>query len=158
MASLNTKSQTKLGHESLHLPKLRTYINLVYPGENKAYIHKPLTFIQRKSLAKLRLGVLALRIETGRYEYPKLPEEQRSCLICGQDTVENEIHFLIYCPVYNEKRTELYNSVDRLDFPTMTDIRKVQYLTSDENIVKRTAQYIVDSWNIRSKIKNRLNR
>ena len=42
--------------------------------------------------------------------------------------------------------------------PTMTDIRKVQYLTSDENIVKRTAQYIVDSWNIRSKIKNRLNR
>ena len=99
---------------------------------------------------------MALRIETGRYENPKLPEEQRVCLICGQNTVENEIHFLIYCPVYEEKRTELFNSIERLDFPNMTDTQKIQYLTSDEHMVKKTAQFIVDSWNIRSKIKNRL--
>ena len=129
---------------------------MVSPGESKAYIQKPLTFFQRKSLGKLKLGVLALRIETGRYENPKLPEEQRVCLICGQNTVENEIHFLIYCPVYDENRTELFNSIERLDFPNMTDTQKIHYLTSDECMVKKTAQFIVDSWNIRSKIKNRL--
>ena len=93
MTSLTKKSQTKLAHDSIHMPKLRTYVNLSITGQDKAYIYKPLSFIQRKSLAKFRLGVLPLRIETGRYEYPKLAENQRLCQICGQNVIENEMHF-----------------------------------------------------------------
>ena len=138
-----------------HMSKLRTYNNISTLGENKAYIFKPLSFIQRKSLAKFRLGVSPLRIETGRYEHPKLPEDQRLCQICRQNNIENEIHFLLYCPVYVGMRTELLNYVDSLDFLHMSDIQKVHYLTSDHNIVKKTAQYIVSAWNKRSKIKNK---
>ena len=59
------------------MSKLRTYNRVAIFNAAKCYLTKPLSFIQSKFLAKLRLGVLGLRIETGRYERPRrLPEER----------------------------------------------------------------------------------
>ena len=61
-------------------------------------------------LARIRSGTNNLRIETGRYERPKIEEKFRTCKICMRET-ENEEHFLRYCPAYKDIREEFMNEV-----------------------------------------------
>ena len=62
---------------------------------------------QRQLVSMLRMGVLPLRIETGRYEACKVvgskgvPVEFRVCKCCSLCKVEDEIHFLFECPLYS---------------------------------------------------------
>ena len=81
--SLLEKDQTKWEADSRKKPKLRTFVAFKDFKKETSYLFKPLSFIQRKSLAKVRLGVLTLRIETGRFCRPILPAEERLCLICN---------------------------------------------------------------------------
>ena len=63
-------------------------------------------------LSKFRMGVCPLRIETGRYEVVSrekkglLPED-RKCLCCSLDKVEDEYHFLLQCTAYEARRQRL---------------------------------------------------
>ena len=60
-------------------PKLRTFITFKkFTEKPTSYVTKPLSFIQRKFMAKLRLGSLQLRIETDRFNKPKLEVEKGS--------------------------------------------------------------------------------
>ena len=54
------KDQQKLKNSCV-MPKLRTYNLIAEFSSPKAYLLKPLSFLQRKSVAKLRLGVLPIR-------------------------------------------------------------------------------------------------
>ena len=56
----------------------------------------------------LRCGNLPLHIETGRFARPKLPVEQRTCFHCI-DSVEDELHFLIDCPFYDDTRRKMFH-------------------------------------------------
>ena len=90
--------QNMLKQECIEKSKLRTFILFKDFDEPAAYVRKPLTFQQRRILAKLRLGCLPLRIETGRYTRPKLSEEERTCLVCKNNNLvdisgENEMWF-----------------------------------------------------------------
>ena len=53
----------------------------------------------RISMTKLRLGVHTLRIQTGKYENKgaSIPVEERLCLVCKRNCIEDEKHFLIDC-------------------------------------------------------------
>ena len=118
----------------------------------KSYIYKPLSFIQRKKLARFRLGILPIRIETGRYERPKIPAAERICQICNSNVVEDETHFLLFCPRFNALRETLFSVVEDPDFENMENQEKMNLLTNDSNLVKNTAQYIIDAYDIRSKL------
>ena len=67
----------------------------------------------RKILTKFRIGVLSLRVEPGRYEFggveneKGLPIEFRVCECCDLGRVEDEIHFLLECPLYRSERQAL---------------------------------------------------
>ena len=89
------------------MPKLRTYNLVAEFTSPKAYLEKPLSFLQRKSMAKLRLGVLPIRLETGRYERPKLPADQRLCQQCSLGVPEDEVHFTLECPRHSILREQL---------------------------------------------------
>ena len=94
-----------------------------------AYIKKPLSFNQRRNIARIRLGCLPLRIETGRYTIPRLPEESRSCLACSQDEplvlvngaqaesrpVESESHFMFDCVTYDSERANYFSKMNLPD-------------------------------------------
>ena len=55
--------------------------------------------------AKLRLSALPIRIETGRFERPRMAPNERLCPSCGvQNVIENETHFMFECPSYNNLR------------------------------------------------------
>ena len=131
------------------MPKLRTYNLIADFSSPKMYLHKPLSFIQRKFLAKTRLGVLQLRIETGRYERPKLNAEQRICKQCSLDSVENEAHFILECPRHSFQRDQLFSQIDNESFPQFSGSEKLKFLLNNSDIVKQTSQFIIDAFDNR---------
>ena len=95
----------------LRRPWLRTYAS--FKGHFQC---EPYTKITDKSLrrcfAKFRCSDHNLRIETGRRE--NLPVEDRKCLACKGNKIEDEMHFLTVCPKYNSLRTELYDKIEKI--------------------------------------------
>ena len=63
------------------------------------------------TIARFRMSSHILAIETGRHAKPKIAKEERKCRYCKLDDVEDEEHFLLKCPLYNEERLYLFNSV-----------------------------------------------
>ena len=49
-------------------------------------------------LAQFRMGVRPLEIETGRFK--NIQPEERYCVLCKQDLVEDEKHLLCTCKLY----------------------------------------------------------
>ena len=58
----------------------------------------------RSAFSKFRCGVAPIRIETGRYK--GLAENLRICPFCN--LVENEIHVLIHCHLYEDLRETIF--------------------------------------------------
>ena len=76
--------------------KLRLYKkikNIFY--ENYLELHLYL----RNPLTKLRISNHSLRVETGRFNLPPLPIDQRKCFFC-ENFIEDELHFLFDCNCY----------------------------------------------------------
>ena len=57
-------------------------------------------------MSKLRLSDHKLQIEVGGHS--KTPIEARICQFC-QLGIENEVHFLLNCPLYHRLREKLFN-------------------------------------------------
>ena len=88
----------------------------------------------RRALTELRSGTSKLRVETGRWErigvadrWPDpdneggraLQRHERICRLCFTG-VEDERHFLLECPSYEQARSELLESLYRVD-PEQTE-------------------------------------
>jgi len=56
----------------------------------------------RNVIAKLRLSSHKLFVETGRHR--QIPRQDRKCILCNIDDVEDEYHFMLICPFYNNIR------------------------------------------------------
>ena len=68
-------------------------------------------FRNRRLFTMLRCGTNSLRIETGRWK--KEPFEKRVCDICLASQVEDEMHFLLDCGVYDAARESMYDDIFR---------------------------------------------
>jgi hypothetical protein len=108
--------------------KLRTYRQFKVNLEKEEYLDINIPRYQRMSYTKLRCGVLPLAIETGRYT--RTPLEQRLCTLCNLHKVENEVHFLIECPLYADLRFNMIQKacIVNKDFITMNDIDKFNFI------------------------------
>ena len=73
-------------------PKLRNYTKFKHDINVEDYLVKS-TRSQRSLLAQLRIGILPLQIEVGRYYRKQLNE--RLCLICSDNVIEDECHFFV---------------------------------------------------------------
>ena len=192
VSTFKQKQNQNLKEECGLMPKLRTFNLFKEFMTQPAYITKPLTFYQRRILARTRLGCLPLRLETGRYSVPRLPEADRTCLVCkddahlvdveaadhgghplvhdgdrevrgvdtvirGGDPVESETHFLFHCVTYEAERgiwhekMTLPNNFDNLPLET-----KLSTVLNDPQNVKFTAQFILNAFNLRSKILSKI--
>ena len=88
--------------------KLRTYRLYL---ELEAYVKLPLYRDHGRILAMFRCGNLSLCIEIGRFARLKTSVDQRTCFHCKENT-ENEIRFLIECPLYDEIRRKLFKKAN----------------------------------------------
>ena len=98
---------------------------------------------QKSLLAQLRLGILPLHIETGRFQNKKL--EDRVCTICNSGAVESEYHFLFYCNYYKKQRDQFYQEIS-LPFIS-TDGEKLQFLSL--NYTRKFARFVCQIFSLR---------
>ena len=75
--SMLSKQQELVETECQGKPKLRTFIMFRDFQTLPPHVGKPLSFIERRTISKLRLGILPIRLETVRYLKPVVPENQR---------------------------------------------------------------------------------
>ena len=78
----------------------------------------------------------------------------RICQFCKCNEVEDECHFILSCPLYNDLRSEMFTVV-RLHCPNLdqnltSDISKLVYLFNSEGrIAKAVGQYCHSAFNRR---------
>ena len=90
---INSSSKMKMLSILKQEPGRETYLNEVTNSKH------------RIAMTKLRLSGHSLEIETGRYNNTE--RENRLCSYCqtmGNKTIEDEMHFLVSCPMYKELR------------------------------------------------------
>ena len=88
-------------------PKLKTYITFKKHYGLENYLTCNLSRSKRSILAQFRLGILPLKVETGRFS--NTVREERICEFCKDATIEDETHFLFYCGLYNDFRELLFS-------------------------------------------------
>ena len=153
-SSMITKQRDLVKTECLRKPKLRTFILFKDYDKLPPHIGKPLTFIERKTMSKIRLGILPLRLETARFQRPVVPEDQRLCY-CDSGDTESEQHVLFHCKMYDSLRQlwleKLNVPLNFVDLPIEEKLKLV--LNHDQN-VHPTAQFVVSLMDLRS-LKNK---
>ena len=138
--------------------KLRTYALFKTTFKFEPYLDTLSDFTTRSSFAKLRLSAHSLQIETGRYEVRKTPKEERYCGYCktlGNYLVEDEAHFLVSCPLFNEERVEIHKFICK-KFPSVNLLNETNtmiWLLSQEDVcaLELIGNFCKKSFKIREK-------
>ena len=92
------------------------------------YIYLLLPKYQRSLITHLRSGTLSWVIETRRFTNVLL--ETKTCTVCNNDEIEDEIHFLYVSPKLNlmrQKHFETYNTL-KLEFSNLDNESKFLYM------------------------------
>ncbi len=120
--------------------KLRTYRLFKSAYKSEPYVRKVLNRKHRSAFARLRCGVAPIRLETGRFE--RIPEEERLCPVCDSGEIENEIHVITSCSLYDDLRNDLYQYASTIneDFINLSDCDKLVFIFANENMVNITAK------------------
>ena len=92
--------------------KLQTYRLYKTSIQTEHYVSCQLPRTTRRTLALFRSGALPLAVETVRYSRPQISLNERLCKFCNTNSVENEIHFLMLCPLYSDIRYELFQTLE----------------------------------------------
>ena len=152
--SMKIKQNADLKRQCLEKPKLRNFVQIKDFDLPSSYLTIPMPFICRKYLALTRLSNLPIRIETGRFERPKLDSNLRFCQVgCEGLFVEDEFHILFTCNLYNHLRFSWFNKIKKPEyFLDMQPIEKLKVVLDSPENVKTTAQFLIDICNARSKI------
>jgi hypothetical protein len=87
---------------------------------------------ERRVLTKFRVSAHNLEIEKGRYIGVKT--EDRICILCNTG-VKDETHFLLQCPVLENKRTQIINNIKNVNtnFNNLPNESKLIWLMSSED-------------------------
>ena len=92
--------------------KLRTYKLFKQSYETEHYCNLILPRNHRSAFSRFRCGVAPIRLEKGRYE--RLPEAESVCPFCNSE-IENEIHVMLNCPLYDDIRYNLFEKAKLLN-------------------------------------------
>ena len=89
--------------------KMRTYreVKTIDNYRCEDYLRQVTNTRHRTTMTKLRLSNHRLAIETGRYMRAYKKPNERICPLCKKEA-EDEKHFLVSCPVYQERRKSLF--------------------------------------------------
>ena len=90
-------------------PIARTYRCFKIRYQLEDYLLKVKNFRHRQSLAKFRTSTHCLHIETDRHQRNVPDVVDRKCEFCN--VTEDEVHFLINCPLYCNERDKLYKDL-----------------------------------------------
>lgn len=129
-------------------PKLRTFKLFKTEFKLENYLTKIKNLNHSLALARFRISSHNLRIETGRYDQPKTPPENRICNYCDTRSVESEIHFILDCPLYTDERLELKRTIrEEIPWEDLIALSNEDYficIMSSENdkVMRALAKYV----------------
>ena len=152
--SLFKKQQIIVENVCRTKPKLRTFVKFKDFQTISPHVYKPLSFIERKTISKARLGILPIRLETARYVRPIVPEDQRLCY-CTTGEPETEYHVLFICEKYSNLRQLWMDKITKPDnFDTMSRSDQFKIVLNEPSNVKYTAQFLIDLLDLRRLLNN----
>ena len=130
-------------------PKLRTYCKFKSSYNTEVYLQKLSTRQKKSIFAQLRIGILPLRIETGRFINLKV--EERLCLYCNKNVIEDEVHFVTECDKYLNLRSKFYEQCSQIctQFATFTNDEKFYFILNNTQICQESVNFIFNAFNIR---------
>ena len=125
-------------HDIKESSKLKTYSILKIQIGYENYLSQIQNTQNRISLTKFRLSNHTLMIETGRHQ--RIEKSQRFCPFCP-NTIEDERHFLLQCPVYDVFRNELFSEAkqEKANILQMDSSDKFITILTNPTIVPKTA-------------------
>jgi hypothetical protein len=69
----------------------------------------------RRALCQIRISVHELKIERDRYKKPYVERSKRIiCEKCSSNQTEDELHFIINCPLYIDNREIMFSNIGEL--------------------------------------------
>jgi hypothetical protein len=113
--------------------KRRTYRKLKFIFRYETYISDIRNISHRNILTRFRTSNHKLHIETGRYTRPITPVENRIYPNCNSKSVEDELHFLMYCPRFENHRRELFSNVLNYNAAILSAEDKLGWILSNED-------------------------
>ena len=99
-----------------NVPFQTTFVKIHDFDERKVLLKANLDRHNRSLVAKIKSGILPLRLETGRYN--GVNREDRTCQVCDKPEVEDEVHFLFRCKKLNSIR-KAYVKPIRREYPSL---------------------------------------
>ena len=95
----------------------------------------------RKSLSQLRLSSHGLMIETGRHR--NIASDKRFCIFCKTE-IEDEIHFVIKCKIYDHLRKPLIEECVNLkpNFQYYTERQKFVFILTNDYLQTMLAKFV----------------
>ena len=134
--------------------KLRTYrlFKSSYHMENYIMLNVNKQLIYQ--LARFRISNHCLAIERGRFatknkdgKYTNTPTAERLCKFCIDNAVEDKLHFMVSCSLYDKRRQTFFNSLNDLlpDFVKSNSTEQFIFLlsTNDTEILNLLIHYIL---------------
>ena len=98
----------------------------------------------RRALTKLLTSSHRLRCETGRWERPVVPYENRMCLVC-LDKIGDEFHFLLECPRHQSLRCRLISRY-YWNRPSMLKLQQLLNSTCTK-VIRSVAKFVYKAFN-----------
>ena len=99
----------------------------------ETYITKIKNLTIRKTISKFRPSHQKLKIETLRYQRPKLSPDQRICNTCGE--TEDEIYCIMRCKLNKSKRENTFTKISlHKRFDKLDETDKFIFLQQSDHI------------------------
>ena len=106
----------------------------------------------RNAIAKLRLSSHNLCIETGGHR--NIARENRTCVLCDLNDLENEYHFTLVCPVYINIRRQY---IQKYFYDKPSVYKYITLLNSTKpKVLNNLALYIIKSFKLRDSLVNQI--
>ena len=102
------------------------------------------------AVARLRMSAHRLAIETGRHVKPKISKEERICKNCALEEVEDELHFLLKCPLYCQQRTILMRTIlSHTASESQEELFIILMKSKETAVIKALGKYIHTAFKMR---------
>ena len=106
-------------------------------------------------ISRLRLSVLPLRIQTGRYARNNIPRNERYCQCCQTLDIEDEYHFVCVCSTYNVLRRKYLKRCYYIR-PSVFKYHQL-LITSDRRELINLSKFVKESLKLRNTLLNNIN-
>ncbi len=139
--------ESKWRRKAESMDKLNIYSKIKTTFGPKRYLLINIDRYEKSLLSQLRYGILPLRVETGWFIGEN--HNDRKCMLCNSGNVEDQLHFLFDCNLYNSQRQELFiKAREKIDgWDNMTEYDKLFQLFS--KMTRILAKYVKNTFLLR---------